>query len=100
MTSAQIQELMMGAAVVALGYALYKHFKPGAAPAVAVSTKTAAPSGLAGLLAGTVNDLADDDSGFFNAIGNYYTTDDQINAAAGVGVSSNDSIVKKDAWWY
>ena len=99
MTSAQIQELLTGAAVVALGYALYKHFKPTRTGQKAPA-KAAAPGGLAGLLAGTVDDLAIDNSGFFNSMGGYYSTDDQINAAAGVDTSGNDSIVRKDAWWY
>jgi hypothetical protein len=59
---------MMGAAVVALAYALYKHFKPGAAKA---APATAQPSGgaafaygapspfttLADLLSGAVHDI-------------------------------------------
>lgn len=44
MSKEQINELLMGAAAVALAYALYKHFKPGAATAK-VSTKSATAAG-------------------------------------------------------
>lgn len=73
MNKDQIQELMMGVAVVALGYALYKHFKPGAAvatKAAAVSTASAGGPAFAygasspftsmkDLLTGTVHDFGE-----------------------------------------
>lgn len=106
MNKEQIQELIMGATVVALGFALYKHFKP--APA-AVRTATAAASParaastvnpLAGLLNGTLTGLANNSSGYYDTMGNYQSTDDQIAAAAGVDTSGRDSIVQPGAWWY
>jgi putative effector of murein hydrolase len=103
MNKDQLQELLMGAAVVALGYALYKHLKPAtaAAPRPATpATTAAAPGLLSGLLNGTLTGLANDSAGYFNSMGNYQSTDDQIAAAAGVDTSGNDSIVKPGAWWY
>lgn len=41
MTKDQVQELMMGAALVALGYALWQHFKRPASPAAATSQAAA-----------------------------------------------------------
>jgi hypothetical protein len=76
MNKEQINELIMGVAVVALGYALWKNFRPGAAAQVA--TKAGAPSpftGMTDLLTGTVND-----TGAFEGV-NYLA---QIESAAPV----------------
>ncbi len=91
MNKDQINELLMGAAVVALAYALYKHFKPGAnaaaspAPAVApaqVGGGAAFAYGepspfttLTDLLSGTVHDI-----GGFN--GENYLADMEASTAA------------------
>lgn len=118
MNKDQLHELLMGVAVVALGYALYKHFKPAAkapagAPApsvVRVPTAINPSQGIAynpanpgqyisinDLLAGTVHDLATTPGG---TAGYIPSTDEQISAVTGYDTSGNDSIVKPDAWWY
>ena len=65
MNKDQIQELMLGAAVVALCYALYKHFRPDApkkraagagGPAFAYGAPSPFTS-MRDLLTGTVNDM-------------------------------------------
>lgn len=86
MNKDQIQELMLGVAVVALGYALYKHFKPGAKVAAPVSVAKAGGAAFAAgepspftsmkdLLTGAVSDFGAYD-------GNNYLAD--IEAAAPV----------------
>ena len=102
MNKEQIQELILGAAMVALGYALWRNFKgvPKVATKAASNAPMAPSNPLAGMLNGTLTGLALDSSSYYNGMGNYQSTDDQITAAAGVDTSGNDSIVKPGAWWY
>jgi hypothetical protein len=95
MNQNQVQELIMGAALVALSYALYKHFKPGAnksptstpapysplattyGPTVGAPYDVNSPAGymkLVDLLKGTVGDI-----GSYNGQNYLMTPDDPWN---------------------
>lgn len=91
MNKEQIQELLLGVAVVVLGYAIYKHMKPGAAaPRPAAGRPPMPQTALDWLTSGTQTGL-----------GSYYeTTNNIINDVAGIDNSGNDSIVQPGAWWY
>lgn len=113
MNKDELHELLLGVALVALAYAVYKHMNtaaPASLPATSVKLPTAInPSqGVAynpanpgayitidNLLAGTVHDLATTPGG---TAGYIPSTDDQIAAVAGVAPSpARDSIVLPDA---
>ncbi len=109
MNKDEIHELLMGAVLVALGYALYQHFKgapAGAAPAPLplavnqsrpVDVNTAAPlftspwatdtPGLYSLLGGAVQDITDGQGGFFSSVADQAMRTGQIAVVANSGGS-------------
>jgi hypothetical protein len=109
MSKDELHELLMGAVLVALGYALYQHFKgaqnraaPPASPLAVnqsrpVDVNTAAPlftspwatdtPGLYDLLAGSVHDITAGQSGFFSSIADEQMRTGQLAVLANSGGS-------------
>lgn len=125
MNKDDIQDVLVGLAVVALGYALFKHFKPGAVGAGMVIAAPAAPYAasyplatnngvpydtanpgqfirLADLLRGTVHDIVTGDTR-----GNTPSTIYEIGQSAieqqypgsTTPYRNGDSVIRTDAYW-
>jgi hypothetical protein len=109
MNKEQLHEMLLGLALVALGYAIYQHTKKASkqtqlkapsvvAPSQGIAYNPANPGAyitLDNLIAGTVHDLATTPGG---TAGYIPSTDDQINLAAGVAPSpARDSVFLPDA---
>lgn len=115
MNKEQIQELMMGAAIVALAYALWQHFKKapngtaglpatgsGAALNTGVPFDTANPGQLirlSDLLAGTVHDIATGDTAGESTATVGEINQSVLDEAYGIDSTATSVVKQPGAYW-
>jgi hypothetical protein len=102
MTKDDIQDLLVGAVVVALGYALWRHFKPAqavvAAPPAPTGPRTGVTVGAPSPSASPFTSLTDLLSGAVHDIGGYQGRN-YLDEMADPVLQGRDSIVVQEALW-